>query len=144
MVDCRDEVITRLRARIAELEAALPAWIYDQETGTIHVTTEGNRITEEQIDAAWEIASLPVNEQVFDDPKNALGRIGIFACSKCGGSRWVEDIEPIHVCGGDEERCHRCCPESMRVQIDCPACHRNGKSHGWVLAIDGGDDERTG
>jgi hypothetical protein len=101
--------ITRLRARIAELE----------ELVTLNQVRRLDRrhehiITEEQIDMAWEKLNRDIYRAVV---KTYFAKLGIVACSECGGSRIIGRATP-----------HPC---------DCTGCHRNGKSHGWVWAIDG-------
>jgi hypothetical protein len=179
MVDCRDEVITRLRARIAELqnashdagiaelvneeslkariaelEAPVPKTfqhairrvvitednevIYDAEdddVGCVYIVTPevmrneirpildgwvaGRFVTEEQIDAAWGHVRWFRDHcriTVADNIQNAIEELGIEECPGCGGS------------GDKIDRSE----EPGFVEDDCPACHRNGKSHGWV------------
>jgi hypothetical protein len=73
-------------------------------------------ITEEQIDAAWEFSKCFLGP-ARNNLKKLLSLLGIVACSECGGSGVYSS--------GDPER---------STNSDCPACHRNGKSHGWVWA----------
>jgi hypothetical protein len=105
----------RFCTRIAELEWGLAG------SRDLVKDLKRNRITEEQIDAAWEFAER------HGYGHEMLGPIHIVACKTCKGKTYTETDGLLE---------------------ECFACHRNGKSHGWVWAIDGlstpidgGDDE---
>lgn len=100
-------------ARIAELER-------EMEVGL----NPCDRITEDRIDAAWERATgrdySKTDQSIYGGVK-ALEAIGIVACEKCGGhgswtyERDCQELEAV-----------------VKEEAHCPACYRNGKSHGWI------------
>ena len=104
------EEIDRLNKRVEELESRQP--------------------TEEQIDAAWELLVEKAGLFGWDSGWAQIllfvfARLGIVACEECGGS-------------GVEEFKDNCYHTGIKVDAtrDCPTCHRNGKSHGWVWRND--------
>jgi len=111
--------IERLRAELSEKDKRIA-----ELTRDLHVAEEELYypdkhgcvvITEADIDKAWRIAQradLDVQRWLA----MAFAEVGIVACSECGGS------------GDKIDRSE----EPGFVEDDCPVCHRNGVSHGWV------------
>ena len=105
----------RLRARIAELKAEC-----DETTRKIdYLASNEVVILTEQVDAAW------VSYMERQPTGAVLRELGIDVCEKCGGhGSWTYQ---------------RDCQEAEAVVTEkahCPACHRNGKPHGWVWRND--------
>jgi hypothetical protein len=71
---------------------------------------ERNRITEEQIDMLWKRRSFYSTEPIDD----CIAAICIVPCSECGGSGLTRQAI------------------DWTAVVDCPTCHRNGASHGWM------------
>lgn len=121
--------------RIAELET-----LHRETVEEINAQGHGRFITEADIDKAWRKA-----EQFFAESMGTgagfrvLELIHIIACPRCGGSGTRTRKEENHITG-----------ISITSSSDCPACNRNGKSHGWVWqqdkkgAEDGGEEQTTG
>jgi hypothetical protein len=132
----RDEEIARLRAELDEVRSAgielgksLNEILILKDTRIAELEKENAwkaskyllcgdyyPITEGQIDAAWKVVLVPANAYAV---RQALSHLNIIPCSECGGQGRL-DQEPQT--GG-------CYPDQ---NPPCPACYRNGKSHGWV------------
>lgn len=125
--------LDKANKRIEELERELKLCeeeLYYPDKHGCHIFTNA------EIDAAWKMvqgwrhagASTAVDYRLW---MMIFAAFGIVACEECGGSGSVMEAEPTHVCGGDEERCHRCCPVPVPVEAHCPGCAKF-TGHGWV------------
>jgi len=113
--------IERLRARIAELEREYKVEL-DEDGQPSNIWC----ITEEQIDRAFDLA------RASNDRADAGGTsLGLMMLAECG-------IVVCSVCEG-----WGTLSQAPTGEEPCPACHRNGKSHGWVIGGDATMSDET-